>query len=240
MNNKQSKAISKIKELAFQLIIAFYCVIAISMLAWVSKPELLYNILAERLYERHSDYNGKGIKNNINTLDSITYRIALELRDYSNTKYDSELYIIDNETKIRTPERAMMDEENTIYSEIIQGIDATNIYTMYNFVVKYERPELLGIFLNCKKQNEPYVCFRAFNQYDKLYNKGVIETVSFNGFVANEIYEMEKLRKEMKEAAEKRRIEEEEEKRLEDEKKRTKLYSCIENESGLICKKVEQ
>lgn len=232
MNNSQNEIKSKNNVAIFTLKI---------ILIIIMIPTLLFSLLVKadiyrysELAERHGDYNEHNIYNKISRYDAVLYN-ALKVKTFIQASRNQLIeYLTDqNMMTIFLPIKKL--EESATEQE-----EMANRTSMYNFVVKYQRPELLGIFLNCKKQNEPYVCFGAFNQYDKLYNKGVIDIVSFNGFVANETYEMEKLRKEMKEAAEKRRIEEEEEKRLEDEKKRTKLYSCIENESGLICKKVEQ
>lgn len=70
--------------------------------------------------------------------------------------------------------------------------------------------------------------------------KDVVEIESYKSFVENEIYKNYLIAKNAKFEAEQQRLREEEENRIEAEHNRTKLYSCVENGSQLICNKVNE
>lgn len=173
-----------------------------------------------RLAERHGDYEREILNNDIDTYDEIMYNaiifhITSSTRFYRYKMTGTSLYRIAAEK---------------VFSNT----------TMYSFIVKYERPELYPAFTECKELNDTNVCFAGFEEYDRLYMKDVVEIESYKPFVENEIYKNYLIAKNAKFEAEQQRLREEEENRIEAEHNRTKLYSCVENGSQLICNKVNE
>lgn len=101
------------------------------------------------------------------------------------------------------------------------------------FTSRIERPEIQAQFSECKAANGVPLCYRAFQSYDSLYGKGVFEPATYKSFVEIEVDKRNKTLEEIRLRNEAKKLKEEEE-------KRTKLYSCIENEYGLICKKLKK
>lgn len=173
-----------------------------------------------RLAERHGDYESEILNNDIDTYDKIMYN-AIIFKIISSARF----------------------HKDKITSTSLYNIVAKRVFsntTMYSFIVKYERPELYAAFIECKKLNDTNVCFAGFEEYDRLYMKDVVEIESYKSFVENEIYKNYLIAEKAKVEAEQKRIREEEENRIEANNKRTKLYSCVENGSQLICNKVNE
>lgn len=164
-----------------------------------------------RINERHGDYKKESSYKEIDLLDKVSYTII---------KIDSYMFgdKIEKIEKKNNRPLAMM-------FEIKVGIR--------EFTARIERPELQAQFKECESANGVALCYRAFQSYDSLYRKGVFEPATYKSFVAIEV---DKQNKELEEI----RLRNEEIKLKEEEEKRTKLYSCIENEDGLVCKKIKQ
>lgn len=173
-----------------------------------------------RLAERHGDYESEILNNDIDTYDKIMYN-AIIYKIISSTRFDKY-------------KMTGMSLYNIVANRVFSNT------TMYSFIVKYERPELYAAFMECKGANGNGVCFAGFEEYDKLYMKDVVEIESYKSFVGKEIYKNYLIAKNAKFEAEQQRLRQEEENRIEGEYKRTKLYSCVENGSQLICNKVNE
>ncbi|WP_350613274.1 hypothetical protein [Pseudomonas sp. HY7a-MNA-CIBAN-0227] len=167
-----------------------------------------------RLAERHGD-DPYSFDTEIDTIDKISY-YAINFK----------VIAIENILKGRKREH------------IIYYLNKIDEKTMYEFAALHERPELKYIFLHCKLVNSPSLCYQAFLEYDKLYAKGIVNSASFDIFLSHAVSENDRALEKIKREAEQQRMEEE--KRLEAENRKTKLYSCIENDDGLICKKVKE
>lgn len=188
----------------------FVSFLILALFLFITLP-LISEISVLRINERHGDYKKESSYKEIDLLDKVSYTII---------KIDSYMFG-DKITRIERKNNSPL----AIIFEIKVGIR--------DFTSRIERPEIQAQFRECKAVNGLALCYRAFQSYDSLYAKGVVEPATYKSFVTIEV---DKWNKKLEEI----RLEDEAIKLKEEEERRTKLYSCIENEDGLVCKKLQQ
>ena len=186
-----------------------------------------------RLIERHGDYKAENSNTEVDAIDKLDYRImeliVLMVKEERTEPYTTlELF---SDVKLRYGYDNRIDNRTSYYQE-----DERERTTLYNLAVKNEMPEMLIAFNECKKTNDIELCYSALNQYDKLYADGVVEPTSYKMFVENAAYTREQQRENELRIELNREIEAA---RILDEKRRTKLYSCVETGDNLTCTKVK-
>ncbi len=182
----------------------------------VSLPRLPVNDFS-RLIERHGDLISEDSTKEIDIIDWIDYNVLKSKADaipngpYANIYTELELF----------------DQVNFYLRH-----KADSSTTLYAFIVQYQRPHMLEAVKECNQTNDIELCYSALNEYERLNGDKVVDLTSYKKFVEKAVHAREQLRIE-------REQQEKEEARLLDEKRRTKLYSCIETGDNLTCTKVK-
>lgn len=205
IENPVKETIQNVKNFIYECPFVSFLILAVVLC--ISLP-LISEISASRINERHGDYKKESSYKEIDLLDKVSYTII---------KIDSYM---------------LGDKIERINNRPIAMIFGMKV-GIREFTSRIERPEIQAQFRECESANGVQLCYRAFQSYDSLYAKGVVEPATYKSFVAIEVDKRNKKHEEI-------RLKNEAIKLKEEEEKRTKLYSCIENEDGLVCKKLKQ